>query len=77
VPCAVVLLSPAAEPDSPQNPDGQLWTRAATLAEGLEDLHKQAIQPPFSADDFRTAQGATYGALLQAQGQFDETPSGQ
>ena len=67
----------AAEPVALQDPDGQLWTRAATLAEGLEELHKQAIQRPFSAHDFHTAQLATYGALLQAQRQFDETPPSQ
>jgi hypothetical protein len=61
----------AAEPVARDDPDSQLWTRAATLAEGLEDLHRQATQRPVSPDGFRSAQLATYGALLQAQGQFD------
>lgn len=51
-----------------QDPAHQLWTRATTLAEGLEELYEQATQRPFSTDDFQVAQLAVYGALLQAQG---------
>jgi hypothetical protein len=57
----------AAEPVARDDPDSQL----STLAEGLENLHRQATQRPVSPDGFRSAQLATYGALLQAQGQFD------
>jgi hypothetical protein len=67
----------AVKPVAPDDPDFQLWTRAATLAEGVEELCEQATQRPFSAGGFQTAQLATYGALLQAQGQFEERPPGR